>query len=110
MFGLWPASGWVLAAALLVACAPKQMIPLDVSPQPVSLYVDGEELEETPDSLELHADRDHTLFFKREGYRSQMVVLRTEKVDDKDRLVPADVKLVLQADIDTTPRLKVEME
>jgi hypothetical protein len=100
----------IALSALLPGCAPKQQIPLVVSPQPVTVYLDREELEEVPEVLELEADRDHTLFFKRPGYRSQLIVLTTTEVDGKPRLEPADIRVELQEAIKTTRRLEVELE
>jgi hypothetical protein len=100
----------IVLSALFPGCAPKQQIPLVVSPQPVTVYLDREELEEVPEVLELEADRDHRLFFKRPGYRSQLIVLTTTEVDGKPRLEPADIRVELQQAIKTTRRLEVELE
>jgi len=91
---------WIRAAAILLlmlsaACAPKQRIPLEVAPRPATLFVDGEALESIPDELELRSDRPHVLFFKRDGYRSQRVVLETVEVDGRPRLEPDVVSIEL---------------
>lgn len=50
------------------------------------MFVDGERLDELPEALELRVDRDHKIFFKGERYRPELVVLRSESVDGKERL------------------------
>jgi len=95
---------------MALGCAPKQLIPLDVSPAPSQVYLDKEPLEESPSELELRADRDHTLFFKREGYRSELVVLETREIDGKERLVPDRVELRLRPLRSGTRDLEVELE
>ena len=100
-------------AALLLAvpgCAPKQVIPLDVTPAPSEVYLDKAPLEAPASQLELRADRDHTLFFKRSGYRSELVVLETREIDGKKRLVPARVELRLRPLGSGTQDLEVELE
>lgn len=87
------------SAALLAAqpgCAPKQRIPLDVGPGPVLVFIDGELVPETPEAVELRADRDHKVFVKREGYTPQLVVLETSERDGRDRLLPARVDVRLE--------------
>ena len=85
-----------IAAAFATGCAPKQVIPIHVEPGPVVLYLNGEAQKETPESLKLKANRDHTLFFRREGYRPAMVVLETTKVEGKSVLRPERVDLELE--------------
>jgi hypothetical protein len=102
-----------LLPALLFAplgFAPKQLIPLYVSPAPSQVFLDKEPLEESPSQLELRADRDHTLFFKRAGYRSELVVLETREIDGKERLVPERVELRLRPLSSGTQDLEVELE
>jgi len=89
---------FAVIAGLLVAnaCAPKQRIPLDVAPHGARLYLDGEPVEALPPELELRADRDHKLFFKSEGHRPELVVLRTATdADGRSKLEPAAVRLRL---------------
>jgi hypothetical protein len=85
-----------LMIVVLCACAPKQLIPLDVLPQPATLYLDGEALDSIPPELELRADRPHVLFFKSEGYRPERVVLESREVEGKSRLAPAMVQVRLR--------------
>jgi hypothetical protein len=85
----------VVAASLALACAPKQVIPLEVSPDAVTVFLNGEALAGAPVELELRSDRDHKLFFKREGYRPEMVVLRRAGSEDQPRLEPAEVRVRL---------------
>jgi hypothetical protein len=96
--------------AALLGCAPTQMIGLDVGPEPVVLFVDGEPLDALPPSIELTANRDHTLFFEREGYRSQLIIVRTAEREGKDHLEPDRVELRLQRDTETAPSVSVEFD
>jgi hypothetical protein len=85
------------------ACAPKQRVPLDISPSGTSIFLNGEELEEMPPELKLRSDRDHMLFFKSEGHRSELVVLRSKERDGEPHLEPSGVRLRL-APLDPTRR------
>ena len=93
----------VCALLCASACAPKQRVPLDISPTTASIYLDGEPLEGMPPELMLRSDRDHTLFFKSEGHRSELIVLRSGMSEGKPRLQPASVRLRL-APLDLTRR------
>lgn len=97
-------------SASLPGCAPTQMIGLDVGPTPLVLFVDGEPLEELPPAVELTANRNHTLFFQREGYRSQLIIVRTTERDGEARLEPARIELRLKRVADTTPSVSVELD
>lgn len=98
----------ILITSGLVGCAPKQPIPLDLGPMPLVVYLDGERLEEIPEELVLRANRDHTLFVKREGYRPQLVILTTREVGGKARLHPESISLELKRKTDTTKQLTIE--
>ncbi len=96
---------------LATGCAPTQVVPLQVAPQPVAIYLDKQLLEESPDSLKLKADRDHILFFKRPGYQPQLVVLRTQLIDGKESLNPSRVEIRLQELIKrSVPNLQLKFE
>ena len=99
-----------IALAGLVGCAPTQMIGLAVEPEPVVMFIDGKRVDELPPEIELTANRDHTVFFKREGYHSQLVVLRTSERDGVDRLDPAKIELRLKRRTDSAPGITVELE
>jgi len=102
---------WIASAlAVFFGCAPTQMIGLNVGPEPIVVFVDGEPLQELPPSVELTADRDHTLFFQREGYRSQLIIVRTVQREGEDRLEPEHVELRLKRVTDTAPSVTVELE
>ena len=77
----------MIALGALCACAYRQTIPVDCVPEEVEIYVDGRMLDEIPEELTLRADEDHTLFFKGEGYRPELIVLRTDGADDP-KLMP----------------------
>ena len=82
-----------LGLVLLVGtgCAAKQRVSLDCVPHEVSVYVDGRRLDGSPDSVELRADRPHTVFFKGGDYEPRMVVLEPREVDGRSELAGADV-------------------
>jgi hypothetical protein len=82
-----------LGFALVLAggCAAKQRVSLDCVPHEVSVYVDGRRLEGSPDSVDLRADRPHTVFFKGGDYEPRMVVLEPREVDGRSELAGADV-------------------
>jgi hypothetical protein len=116
MIGARPWVGYRAAALLIVTatsslgCVPKQMIPMDLGPAPLEVYLDGEKLKQVPSELELRANRDHTIFVKREGYRSQLVVLTTVELEGESMLDPGSISLELKPITDTTKALTVELE
>ena len=89
-------SGLLLSLVVGGACATRQLVPLDLGPGPVELYVDGERADEVPVELELRADRDHKLFVKRAGFVPQLVVLEASEVDGRDQLAPEHVRVRLE--------------
>jgi hypothetical protein len=99
----------VAIATAALGCASKQRIALDCVPHEVSVYIDGRELEKTPESIELRRDEPHTVFFKGGGYRSQMVVLRSEDVDGEKRLSPPDV-CTEAVFLEMRPEVRIEVE
>ena len=100
----------LLGLASLTGCTATQMVGLDVGPEPLILFVDGERMEQVPPEVELTANRDHTLFFQREGYRSQLIVVKTTELGGKAHLEPERVKLRLRRDTATAPDVSVEIE
>lgn len=86
----------VVFAAIAIGCAPTQVVLLNVEPKPVVLYLDGEAQKQLPESLELKSDRDHKLFFRKEGYQPELVVLVTKNVEGEPALVPDRVDVQLQ--------------
>lgn len=100
----------VLSLLGLSGCAPKQPIPLDLAPAPLVVYLDGERLDEIPEELILRANRDHTVFVKRDGYRPQLVILTTGEVEGEAVLTPDSISLELKRITDTAKALTVELE
>ncbi len=103
----------VLAVAcglFAVACAPKQIVPIAAEPRPLEIFLDQKMLPAGSEAVELRADRDHTLFFKREGYRSDLIVLQSREVDGEPRLLPDRVDVLLREELDTTPSLELEFD
>lgn len=100
-----------LALVMASGCAPKQVVPLSVSPVETTLYLDGERVEGRPAELRLRSDRDHKLFFKAEGYRSELVVLRRTGDESKPRLEPGQVTVRLAPAVGRAEKgLEIELE
>jgi hypothetical protein len=88
----------LLLGLLLLACAPRQQVPLAVHPPDAELFLDGEVLEQAPEVLDLRSDRDHTLFVKSSGYQSELVVLRSVKrPEEGPELAPESVAVRLKS-------------
>jgi hypothetical protein len=105
------AVGVCVLSVALAGCAPTQMIGLSVSPEPAVLFVDGKRLDELPESVELTANKDHTLFLQREGYRSQLIIVRTaEREGGEDFLSPERVEVLLKREARSAPGITVEID
>jgi hypothetical protein len=90
----FPDGRWRVAVAALVAsvgCATTQTVDLHCVPDEVTVYVDGRELDETPDSIELDRDEAHKIYFKGGPYEPQMVVLESIEREGESRLEPAEL-------------------
>ena len=83
-------------SVLLLSCAAKQQIPLDLGPGRFEIFVDGELVSGSPSKLALRADKTHVVFVKRVGHIPEMIVLRTDSQSGKPRLSPAHVKVRLR--------------
>ena len=104
------ASTLLLGCALLAGgCASKQRIPLECVPKDVTIYVDKKQLDSVPDELELRTDEPHTLFFKRKGYESKLVVLDSQDTDVGPVLSPMDVCVELHF-IEQSRNVQFEVE
>lgn len=80
---------------LISGCTPKQKVPLRLGAGEHQIFVDGEPVEGTPGDLSLRADRDHTVFIKRDGYKPTLVVLRSEGEAGSETLQPSTIDLEL---------------
>ena len=74
-----------------LGCAAKHRVALDCVPHDVTVYVDGRELRERPEAVELSRDEPHTVYFKGGGYRPQMIVFESTEVEGEHRLTPTDI-------------------
>jgi hypothetical protein len=106
--------GSLTALALLIAglvgCAPKQLVPLQVAPHGVTVFLDGKALDELPTELSLRSDRPHLLYFKREGFQPERVVLRTV-ASQPPRLEPERVEVALRPlEARATRNLEIEVD
>jgi hypothetical protein len=79
-----------IALALASGCATQQTIPLACAPKSVTIFVDGERLDEVPSELRLRSDRAHTLFFSGGGFEKRSLILESRETEDGARLEPAD--------------------
>jgi hypothetical protein len=94
---------------LISGCTPKQSVPLLLGSGEHEIFVDGERVDGRPRDLRLRADRDHTVFIKRSGYKPELVVLRSEGESGKESLVPGAIELDLERRIERGS-LGVEIE
>ena len=78
-------------ALSILGCATRQRIPIDCVPENVTVYLDGEALEEVPTAVELDPKRPHTLYFKGDEIVPELVVFETTDVDGVARLSPEEV-------------------
>ena len=105
----------LLVAGLLVAgatCAPYQRVGVESSPEGSEVYLDGELVGTTPMTLRVSTQTDHSVYVKREGYRSELRVLNANQPSDRiDFLTPADLEVRLVLTLDPLGRdLEVETE
>ena len=105
---------WVLALSVgLVsgACAARHRVPVEARPGPIQVFIDGQPLAEVPEEgLALRVDRSHVLHFKREGYRSEQVVLESVPGPDGPALVPARVQVELRPEQTRSRQIEVELQ
>ena len=88
-----------LAALLVAGCAlifPFQRVPIEVNPADAEVFVDGKAVGARDRSPNLRADKDHSVFLKRDGYRSELVILRPDRSDGRPRLEPMAVRVDLR--------------
>lgn len=96
---------------LAMACAPTQMVPVTMEPVPMSVFVDGQRLPGTgSQKVELKSDRAHVFLFKKEGYRSQQVVLKSEPGPDRPRLEPEEIRVQLIPIEGRKPEIAVSLD
>lgn len=92
--GRWCGVG--VLGVLLLSCAPTQVVPIRMDPAPMTVFVDGRRVpEEDSRQVELKADRAHVFLFKKEGYQSEQVVLRSQPGPERPRLEPDEIVVQL---------------
>ena len=110
--GLSPAAGWAavfVGTLLSLACRmPTQRVPLHLEPRSLSVFVDGEEVPGVPAELVLRSDRAHVLFFRREGYQPQRLVLKTGEREGEPYLLPSEVHIRLAPTVPRDRELVIE--
>ncbi len=82
----------LLGAASCSTCAARQRVSIDSSPRDASVFIDGELAGTPPLDVDLRADRDHSVFLKRDGYRPELIILRTREEEKRHRLEPPEVR------------------
>ncbi len=109
---LLPAARWAAIVAgtpLLLACqGPTQRVPLFLEPSSLSVFVDGEEVPGVPTELVLRSDQAHVLFFRRQGYQPQRLVLRTDEREGEPYLQPPEVHIRLVPMVPSDRELIIE--
>jgi hypothetical protein len=80
---------------LISGCVPKQRVPLMLGGGDHEVFVNGERVDEVTSDLRLRADRDHTVFIRRPGYKPELVVLRSEGESGEETLNPSRIELQL---------------
>ena len=92
----------------LCGCAAKQRVALDCLPEQVTIFVDGERLDHSPEALELDVDRPHTVLFRAPGYRPRMVVIDIDETPEgRPVLQPTRVCAALLA---RAPRMRRRLD
>jgi len=99
-------------AATAATCAPYQRVGVDSWPEGAEVFVDGELAGTTPLELRVGTEVEHSVFVKKEGFRSELVVLgRNQPQDGIDYVTPADIRVRLVPTTGQTGReLDVEVE
>ncbi len=111
---LFPLAAVGLAAVLSLGatCAPYQRVGVQSAPEGAEVYLDGELVGLTPLRVRVDTRADHSVMVKREGYRSELLVLSSNhSADDIDFVTPADLRVRLMPFVDPLGRdLEVELE
>ena len=93
-------------------CAPYQRVGVESAPVGAEVYLDGELMGVTPLQLRVGTGGDHSVMVKKEGYRSELLVLNSNQPSDNiDFVTPADLRVRLMPRSDPLGRgLEVELE
>ena len=105
----------LLLAVVFSGCAAYQNVAIESDPPGAEIFLDGHSVGQTPQSLRVGRDTDHTVYLKKEGFRPELIVLEKHEANDGvDYLTPADVAKRLSpgpsSDPDLERRLKIEVE
>jgi len=76
---------------LLPGCASTQKVSLECVPSEVNVFVDGRQLEGSPEEISLGTEEAHTVYLKGGDHQPQMVVMEPREVDGKQVLTNADL-------------------
>ena len=102
----------VLLATSAATCAPYQRVGIESAPEGAEVYLDGTLMGTTPLELRIPTGREHSVFLKKEGYRSRLLVLNShERSDGIDFLTPADLSVRMVPETGPQDRdLEIEVE
>jgi hypothetical protein len=106
---VWISCG-LLGIAVAIGCQvpPVQRVALHVEPRDARLFVDGTEVAAGSGSLELRADLPHVVLARRDGYRSEQIVLETRRRGGVDRLEPDEIRIALEPLVPKQRSFKIE--
>ena len=107
-----PRSAILLCALLAAGCVSSQRVAIESAPSGADVYLDGVLIGQTPARVGVSRDRAHKVVLKREGYRSERVILKQHEASDRiDFVTPADVRVRLVPEAATLDRdLDIEVE
>ena len=101
-------AGWTSPVLALSASTPTQVVPLDVEPSGVRVFVDGQPVPGAPASLTLRSDRPHVVHLERDGHQAQQIILETRKTGSGTRLEPAAVRARLEPVVPKERQVTIE--
>lgn len=105
------AAGASLLLWACATCAAYQNVGVETTPEGAEVYLDGERVGETPMRIAVSTLTDHSVFLKKEGYTSELVILSSNDSGEIHFLTPADVRVRLTPLVDPRARdLEVEVE
>ncbi len=100
----------ILCVSTAATCVPYQNVGIESTPAAADVYLDGELVGVTPLRIRIPTGTDHSVFLKKEGYQSRMLVLdQNRPADGIDFLTPADLRVRL-VPLTGPPDREVEVE
>ena len=101
--------GLGVCGLVMAGCqAPIQRVPLRLAPADARVFVDGVQIRDGADAVDLRSDRPHVVLAKRDGYRAQQLVLEPREVDGVTLLDPAEIQVELKPLVPTARAFEIE--